>query len=360
MTSLFEPLTLRDVTLRNRIILPPMCMYQATDGVPNDWHLVHYGARAMGGFGLLIAEATGVVPEGRISPKCCGLWNDAQRDAWARVVAFVHTQGAAMGIQLGHAGRKGSVYSELSGQTGTAPVDEGGWETVAPSPIAFPGYATPRELTVAEIHGIAQAFGAAARRADDAGFDCVELHAAHGYLLHQFLSPFSNQRTDEYGGDFAGRTRFLLETVDAVRAALSASKPLLVRLSATEWVDGGWDVDDTIRLAGLLRERGVDFLDISSGGNVSAKITLGPGYQVPLARQVRAGGLPVCAVGLITAPAQAQAILDEGGIDAIEIGRAALRQPAWPQWAAHVLGVAPDDAPYPPSYRRGRWPVDKV
>ena len=338
-----------------------MCQYSvdAHDGIPTDWHLVHYGARAAGGFGLLIAEATGVVPEGRISPNCCGLWNDTQRDAWARVVDFVHAQGAAMGIQLGHAGRKGSVYSELSGRTGTAPASEGGWETVGPSAIAYPGYASPREATVAEIQGIAEAFGAAARRADEAGFDVIELHAAHGYLLSEFLSPLSNQRTDEYGGGFEGRTRFLLETVDAVRRAWPESKPLFVRISATEWVEGGWTIDDTVRLAGPLRKHGVDFLDVSSGGNVSAKIAVGPGYQVDLARQAATGGLPVCAVGLITEPAQAQAILDEGGIDAIEIGRAALRQPAWPQWAAHVLGIAPDDAPYPPSYRRGSWPVDK-
>ncbi|MCL2316603.1 MAG: NADH:flavin oxidoreductase/NADH oxidase, partial [Actinomycetia bacterium] len=292
-------------------------------------------------------------------PNCCGLWNDAQRDAWARVVTFVRAQGAAMGIQLGHAGRKASAYSEMVGKPGTVPAAEGGWETVAPSPIAFPGYAVPREATVADLHAIAAAFAAAARRADEAGFDVVELHAAHGYLLSETLSPLTNHRTDKYGGSFAGRTRFLLETIDAVRSVWPASKPLFVRISATEWVDGGWTIDDTIRLAGQLKEHGVDFLDVSSGGNVPASITgIGPGYQVPLARQASAGGLPTSAVGLITEPAQAQRILDEGGVAAIQIGRAGLRMPAWPQWAAHVLGIAPDDAPYPPSYRRGRWPVE--
>ena len=358
MTSLFDPIQLRDLTIRNRIFLPPMCQYQVTacDGVPNDWHLVHYGARAAGGFGLIIAEATGVVPEGRITPNCCGLWNDAQRDAWARIVAFGHAQGAAMGIQLSHSGRKGSAYTEFVGKDGTVPAAEGGWTTVAPSAIAFSGYAVPHEATVDELRAIEQAFADAARRADEAGFDVIELHAAHGYLLFESLSPLSNHRTDEYGGSFEGRTRLLLETVDAVRAAWPAGKPLFVRISATEWVDGGWSQDDTLRLAGLLAQHGVDFLDVSSGGNVPAHIdSIGPGYQVPLAVHAHAAGLPTSAVGLITEPRQAQDILDAGGVDAIEIGRAALRMPAWPQWAAHELGISPDDAPYPPSYRRGRW-----
>jgi len=359
MTSLFEPLTLRDLTIRNRVFLPPMCQYQALrhDGVPTDWHLVHYGARAAGGFGLLIAEATGVVPEGRITPACCGLWNDEQRDAWARIVAFGHSQGAAMGIQLNHAGRKASAFSELTPRPGTAPASEGGWTTIAPSPIAFPGYDTPREASVDEIHALAAAFGESARRADEAGFDVVELHAAHGYLLFQFLSPLSNQRTDKYGGSFAGRTRFLLETVDAVRQSWPAAKPLFVRISATEWTDGGWTMDDTVRLAGLLKEHGVDLLDVSSGGNVPVKMDVYPGYQVPLARQARAGGLPTCVAGLITEPSQAQRILDEGGVDALAIGRAALHMPTWPLWAAHQLGLDPTQVPYPASYRRGQWPA---
>ena len=357
MTSLFEPIALRELTVRNRIFLPPMCQYQcaARDGVVTDWHLVHYGARAAGGFGLLIAEATAVVPEGRITPECAGLWTDAQRDAWAGVVAFAHAQGAAMAVQLGHSGRKGSAYSELAGGTGTAPAADGGWPTVAPSAIAFPGYAPPRALARDELGGVVAAFADAARRADQAGFDAVELHAAHGYLLSEFLSPLTNRRDDEYGGDFDGRTRLLLETVDAVRAALPDGKPLIVRVSATEWLPDGWSLDETVRLAGLLGRHGVDLIDVSSGGNVPASLTLGPGYQVPLARAVRAAGVPVTAVGLITEPEHAQAILTEGSADAVEIGRAALREPSWPLRAARELQVDAA-ALYPPSYRRGRYP----
>jgi len=339
-----------------------MCQYQAKDGVPSDWHMVHYGARAAGGFGLIIAEATGVVPEGRITPACCGLWNFAQRDAWARIVDFAHAQGAAMGVQLGHAGRKGSSWWDFAGRAGiSVPRPEGGWQTVAPSAIAFPGYDAPRALTTDGIRAVVAAFASAARRADQAGFDVVELHGAHGYLLSEFLSPLTNLRTDEYGGDFAGRTRLLLEVCDAVRAEWPSEKPLIVRISATEWTEGGWTVNDTIALVPLLMTHGVDFLDVSSGGNVaSADIPISPGYQVPLAAQVRPAGLPVSAVGLITDPRQAQQVLDDGYADAIEIGRAALRQPAWPLWAAHELGA--DDAAagmIPPSYRRGAYPKPK-
>ena len=335
-----------------------MCQYQASaqDGVPTDWHLVHYGARAAGGFGLLIAEATGVVPEGRITPNCCGLWNDTQRDAWARIVAFAHQCGAAMGVQLNHSGRKGSGWWDFSGHDGSVAPADGGWRTVAPSPIAFPGYETPRQATADELQTIVAAFAAAARRADQAGFDVIELHAAHGYLLSEFLSPLTNTRSDEYGGDFAGRTRLLLKTCDAVRAVWPAEKPLLVRISATEWAEGGWTVDDTVALAPLLQAHGVDFIDVSSGGNVPATIPIGPGYQVPLAAAVRPAGLPVSAVGLITEPAQAQQVLDDGSADVVEIGRAALRQPAWPLWAAHRLGADPA-AITQPSYRRGAYPA---
>jgi len=357
MTSLFDPLTLRGLTLRNRVVLPPMCQYMCTDqdGVVNDWHLAHYGARATGGFGLVIAEATGVVPEGRISTDCAGLWNDAQRDAWARVVDFVHAQGAAMGIQLNHAGRKASTYSDLSGNKNTAPASAGGWQTVAPSAIAFTGYEPPREMTADDIAHVVQGFADAARRADEAGFDTVELHAAHGYLLFQFLSPLSNRRTDAYGGDFDGRTRLLREVVDAVRAVLPADKPLLVRISATEWLPDGWSLDETVRLVGLLKDQGVDLMDVSSGGNVPASMTLGPGYQVPLARAVRTAGLPVVAVGLITQPEHAQAILTEGSADAVEIGREALRDPYWPWRAAHELHAENDGGLCPVPYYRARY-----
>jgi len=358
MTSLFDPIVLRDLTIRNRVWLPPMCQYQATDGVPDDWHLVHYGARAAGGFGLIIAEATGVVPEGRITPHCCGMWNDTQRDAWARVVDFGHQMGAAMGIQLGHAGRKGSAWWDFAGRgMGSVPAAEGGWPTIAPSAIAFPGYETPKAATIDDIKAVVAAFADAARRTDQAGFDAIELHAAHGYLLNEFLSPLTNHRTDEYGGDFAGRTRLLLEVCDAVRTGWPAGKPLIVRISATEWVDGGWSTDDSVALVPLLRDHGVDFIDVSTGGNVGARIETGPGYQVPVAAAVRQAGLPVSAVGLITEPAQAQKVLDDGAADVIEIGRAALRQPGWPIWAAHELRQ--DDAQLalvPPSYARGAWP----
>ena len=357
MTSLFSPLTLRDLTIPNRIFLAPMCQYmcERRDGVPTDWHLVHLGARATGGFGLLIAEATAVVPEGRISPEDTGLWNDAQRDAWAPIVDFCHAQGAAMGIQLAHAGRKASTYRGHPGPRGSVPLEEGGWETVGPSPVGFPGLAEPRELTRSELGGVVQAFADAAVRADQAGFDVVEVHAAHGYLLCQFLSPLSNHREDEYGGDFTGRTRLLLEVVDAVRAVWPSGKPLFVRLSATEWAEGGWSLDDTVRLAGVLAERGVDLVDVSSGGNVLAKVPTAPGYQVPLAAAVRSAGVPSAAVGLITEPAQAQAVLDEGHADAVLLGRVALREPAWPQRAAAELGD-PTMARYPDAYLRGQWP----
>lgn len=357
MTSLFAPLTLRDVTIPNRIFLSPMCQYmcEERDGVPTDWHLVHLGARAAGGFGLIVAEATAVVPEGRISPEDTGLWNDTQRDAWARIVDFCHGLGAVMGIQLAHAGRKASTYRGHPGPHGSVPLEEGGWETVGPSTIGFPGLAEPRELAREELPGVVASFVEAAVRADQAGFDVIELHAAHGYLLFQFLSPFSNHRTDEYGGDFAGRTRLLLEVVDAVRAAWPAGKPLFVRISATEWLDGGWTLDDTVRLAGVLAGRGVDLIDVSSGGNVLAKIPTAPGYQVPLAAAVREAGVPVVAVGLITDPAEAQEVLDQGLADAVMLGRVALREPAWPQRAAAELGD-PTMARYPDAYHRGRWP----
>jgi 2,4-dienoyl-CoA reductase-like NADH-dependent reductase (Old Yellow Enzyme family) len=358
MTSLFEPITLRGLTLRNRIFLPPMCQYQCDkfDGVPNDWHLVHYGARAAGGFGLVIAEAAGVLPEGRITPWCTGIWNDAQAESWARVARFVHSQGAGFAIQLQHAGRKGSDYREWdAGGTGSVPISDGGWVTVGPSAVAFPGMAPPREASLTDVAAIKQAFADAAVRADQAGCDTVQLHAAHGYLLFQFLSPLSNKRTDDYGGSFEGRVRLLLETVEAVRAVWPERKPLLVRISATEWVDDGWSIEESIELAKLLGERGVDMIDVSSGGNIPAQIPIGPGYQVPLAEQVAKGGIPVSAVGLITTGAQAQQILDPGVIQAVCIGRAALRDPHWPLRAGHELGISGEALPYSASYRRAKF-----
>ncbi len=363
MVSLFEPLQLRDLTIKNRIFLAPMCQYQCEerDGVPTDWHLVHYGARATGGFGLIIAEATGVVPEGRITPWCTGLWNTTQQDAWARIVDFVHSQGAAIAVQLQHAGRKASTYRDFGagGKSGTVAVEDGGWPTIGPSAIAFPGLAEPREATAQDLADVVDAFVAAARRADAAGFDAVELHAAHGYLLFQFLSPLSNHRTDSYGGPLANRARLLLEVADAVRAVWPAGKPLLARISAQEWIEGGFGLEEATEVARMLAGHGVDFIDVSTGGNFPAQIPIAPGYQVESAKAVRAGGLPVCAAGLITDPAHAQEILDSGEVDAISLARVALREPSWPQRAAAELGQA-DRLAYPPSYLRGRWPATKA
>ena len=359
MPELFSPLTLRDLTIPNRVWLAPMCQYSvlAEDGVPTDWHLVHLGSRAQGGFGLILTEATAVVPEGRISAQDTGLWNDAQRDAWAPVVDFVHGQGSTIGVQLAHAGRKASTYRGFPGEpTGSVAEDEGGWTSVGPTTDAFPGYTAPRALSTDDLAAVVTAFADAARRSDEAGFDVVEVHAAHGYLLHQFLSPLSNTRTDGYGGSFAGRTRLLLEVVDAVRAGWPDGKPLFVRISATDWVEGGWSGDDSVRLSAVLKDRGVDLVDVSTGGNVTADIPVGPGYQLPFAEAVRRqAGIPTGAVGLITSPQQAEEVLASGRADAVLLARAALREPSWPLRAAAELGLTWRDAPYPAAYARGRW-----
>ena len=358
--QLFDPITLRGLTVRNRIWLAPMCQYscEAGDGVPTDWHLVHLGARAQGGFGLVLTEAVAVEPEGRISPQDAGIWSDEQGAAWRRVVDFVHSQGAAIGAQLAHAGRKASTYRPFAGEpTGSVPVADGGWRTIGPTDAPFEGLAAPVAMTEADIARVVRSFADAARRAHEAGFDTVEIHGAHGYLIHEFLSPLSNTRTDGYGGSLEGRARLLLEVVDAVRAVWPDDKPVLTRLSATDWVDGGWDAEQTATVARWITERGVDLVDISSGGNVVADIPLGPGYQVPLASQVRSdAGVVTGAVGLITEPDQAEAILRDGHADVVLLARAALREPAWPQRAAAELGVPWREAPYPPQYTRGAWP----
>ncbi|MCP2177327.1 NADH:flavin oxidoreductase/NADH oxidase [Williamsia maris] len=358
MTSptLFTPITVRDLTISNRVWLSPMCQYSCfdRDGVPTDWHLVHLGSHAIGGFGLIVTEAAAVTADGRISPEDAGIWNDEQGAAWKRVVDFVHGQGSLIGTQLAHAGRKASTYSPFAEAEGSVPESDGGWPTVAPSAVAFEGYATPRALTIDEIGDITTAFTDAARRADDAGFDVVEIHAAHGYLLHEFLSPLSNTRDDAYGGDFEGRTKALLEVVDAVRAVWS--KPLFVRISATDWTEGGWSGDDSVALAQILRDRGVDLVDASTGGNVLADIPVGPGYQVQFAAQVRdKAGIATAAVGMITDPEQAETIVATGQADAVFLARAALRDPAWPLRAAHDLGLTHHEAPYRPQYARGAW-----
>ncbi|GAB7193289.1 NADH:flavin oxidoreductase/NADH oxidase [Kineococcus sp. NUM-3379] len=355
MSHLFSPLTLRGTTFSSRVWVSPMCQYScdpvAAPGVPHDWHLAHLASFAVGGASLVLTEAAAVLPEGRISPEDAGIWNDEQAQAWARIVRLLHAQGAAAGVQLAHAGRKASTHRPWSPVQGSVPAGEGGWETVAPSAVPFGDHATPRELDAAGIAAVVDAFAAAARRADAAGFDVVEVHAAHGYLLHQFLSPLSNRRTDAWGGDFAGRTRLLLEVVDAVRASWPQDKPVFVRLSTTEWTDGGWDVDDSVRLARLLAGHGVDLVDCSTGGNVpAARIPTGPGYQVPMAARLRSeAGLPVGAVGMIVEPAQAEHLLLTGQADAVLLGRSLLADPRWPQRAAAALG---EQLPWPAQYLR--------
>ena len=359
VSELFESLTLRGVTARNRIWLAPMCQYSvlAQDGMPTDWHLVHLGARATGGFGLVMAEATAVVPEGRISPEDTGIWSDEHIAPWRRITEFVKSEGAVVGIQLAHAGRKASTHGIFTDGKGAIDPENGGWDVVGPSAEAFTGLLEPYALSIEGIAGIVKAFAEAAIRADKAGFDVVEIHAAHGYLLHEFLSPLSNKRDDSYGGSFGNRTRIVLEVVDAVRAVWPDDKPLFVRFSASEWVEGGWTVEETAELSKVLGDHGVDLVDVSSGGNVAeADIKIGPGYQVPFAHQVReSSGVPTVAVGLITDPQQAEDVLVDGSADAIMLARVALREPAWPLRAAHELGIDWHDAPYPKQYTRGAW-----
>jgi len=335
-----------------------MCQYSCLerDGVPTDWHLVHLGSLARGGSGLVIAEATAVVPEGRISPEDAGIWSDEQERAWARITSFIRGEGAVPGIQLAHAGRKASTFSPWGDErTGSVPLDEGGWPTVAPSAVAFDGYDVPRALELDELPTIVAAFADAATRAVRAGFGLVEIHAAHGYLLHQFLSPLANLRDDVYGGSLENRARLLLEVVRAVRAAVGEDLPVLVRFSATDWADDGWDVEQTATVASLARDAGADLFDISTGGLVGGvRIPVGPGYQVPFAERVGEDAeVPVSAVGLITTPEQADAIIREGRADAVMLGRELLRDPHFPLRAAHQLGVEIDS--WPPQYLRARW-----
>lgn len=355
MTHLFSPLTLRGTHLRNRIMVSPMCQYAVEDqtGIPTPWHLVHLGGLARGGAALVMAEATAVAPEGRISPQDTGLWSDEQAAAWAPIVAFIQGQGAMAGIQLAHAGNKASTYRPWSGR-GSVPRAEGGWATVGPSATGYPGYANPRSLTGDELPGVVAAFVAASRRALAAGFDTIEIHAAHGYLLHQFLSPLSNDRSDDHGGNLAGRARLLLEVAAGVRAVWPDDRALLVRISATDWVTGGHTLDDSVVVAGWLRDLGVDLIDVSSGGvSPNQDITPGPGYQVQLAARIRTGsGIPTAAVGMITDPAQAEAILAEGSADMVALARVLLRDPQWPLRAAHELGT---EGPWPPQLLRGRF-----
>lgn len=322
---LYSPIKFRNIELQNRWVMSPMCMYSAIEGMPNDFHLVHYGSRAQGGTGLLIAEATGVVPEGRITNGCTGIWNDEQAESFRRIVDFVHQHSKSkIGIQLAHAGRKASTWN------GKQISLEEGWQTVAPSPIPYmEGERIPHELSVEEINALVQRFKEAAQRAVNVGFDVIEIHAAHGYLLHQFLSPLSNNRTDEYGGSFANRCRFLLEVVEAVNEVLDDNHPLFVRISATEYAENGWDLDDSVKLAQLLKEKKVDLVDVSSGGNIhGARISVFDGYQVPFAAKIRKeAGIATGAVGLITEVKQAEEILQKGDADLIFVAREILRNP---------------------------------
>ncbi|HYB71808.1 MAG TPA: NADH:flavin oxidoreductase/NADH oxidase [Candidatus Sulfotelmatobacter sp.] len=349
---LFSPFAVRGVTLRNRIVVSSMCQYSCRDGLLDEWHMVHLGSRAVGGAGLIFVEATAVEPAGRISPEDSGLWDDTHIEPLARVVRFCKGQGAAMGMQLAHAGRKASVFRPWEG--GKPLTDGRAWETVAPSPMPFAeGWPAPRELRPHEIDGCVAAFGRAAARARAAGFDALEVHAAHGYLIHTFLSPLSNRRTDAYGGSFENRCRLLLEIADAVRREWPADRPLFVRLSCTDWIEGGWGADDTVALARLLKGRGVDAMDCSSGGlSLAQKMPATPGYNVPFAERVRReAGLPAGVVGLITEAQQAQAIIAAGQADLVVMAREMLRDPYWPLHAALTLGT---DVPWAPQYQRAK------
>ena len=356
MPQLFDPLTIRSVTLRNRIGVSPMCQYSAEDGVPNDWHLVHLGSRAVGGAALVLAEATGVSPEGRISPGCTGIWAEKHTEAFARIAHFVKQHGAVAGIQLAHAGRKASSPRPWDGDAQLSDA-AGGWTTVAPSAVPFGDELdrVPHALTGDEIKRVQSDFVAAAQRSLAAGFEWLELHSAHGYLSHQFLSPLSNRRTDNYGGSFDNRIRFVVEMTRAVRAVWPDRLPLAVRLSCTDWMEGGWTIDESVELARRLKGEGVDIIDCSSGGVVpGARIPVGPGYQVPFAERIRREAeIATAAVGLITDPRQADAIVRENQADMVLLARGMLRDPYWPAHAARTLGHA--EAVQPPLQYARAW-----
>lgn len=352
MPHLFEPLTIGAVTLRNRIGVSPMCMYSYTDGISNDWQLVHLGARAVGGAGLVIAEATAVEARGRISPDDAGIWSDAHVDPLARVTRLVKAYGAVPGIQIAHAGRKASTRPPKDGGGPLQAGEPRGWQVVGASPVPFTdGYQTPLELDQAGIAEVQSAFCAGAGRALAAGFEWLELHAAHGYLIHSFYSPLSNRRMDRYGGSFENRIRFFLETVAAVRSVWPERLPLTVRISGTDWMEGGWTVEESVALAIRLKAAGVDLVDCSSGGSSAlAKVPVGPGYQVPISEAIRKGaGIPTATVGMITAPAQADEIIRNGCADVVLLGREMLRDPYWALHAAQTLKQPP---PVPAQYLR--------
>ena len=351
MPTLFDSFTSRGLTIPHRLVVSPMCQYSSDDGFANDWHLVHLGSRAIGGAAVVFTEATAVTAEGRISPGDLGIYKDAHVEMLQRIVRFIHTQGSAAGMQLAHAGRKGSTQIPWEGHSAVRPED-GGWIPVAPSAEPFSEtYPVPRALATPEIRDIVDAFRDAAIRAHNAGFDLIELHGAHGYLIHEFLSPLTNTRTDHYGGSFDNRIRLCLEVVDAVREVWPERSPVWLRISATDWVAGGWDVPESVELARRVRERGVDLVDCSSGGlAMNQKIAIGPGYQVPFAERIRReAGIATGAVGLITDAKQADEIVREGKADCVLLARAMLRDPYFPLHAAQELGVT---LPWPVPYLR--------
>ncbi len=353
MAELFNPLIVRRVRFRNRIFVSPMCQYSSEEGMPNNWHLVHLGSRAVGGAGLVVVEASAVSPEGRISPRDSGLWSEAHADAFRPIASFIRDQGAIPGIQLAHAGRKASVHVPWKGGGPLAP-SEGAWQTLAPSPIPFsPSHPAPRALTEQQMDQIAEQFRASTRLALRAGFEVIEIHMAHGYLLHEFLSPLANRRQDRYGGDFENRIRFPLRIAEAVRQAWPEQLPLFVRISASDWAPEAWDIEQSVRFSRRLGELGVDLIDCSSGGIApSIQIPLKPGYQVPFAARIRQEtGLATGAVGLITEPQQAEQIISSGQADVVFLARAMLRDPYWALHAAQALAV---DVPWPDQYLRAR------
>lgn len=359
MSLLFTPLQLRELTIRNRIFLSPMCQYSARNGLATEWHLVHLGSRALGGAGLVMAEATAVTPEGRISPDDLGLWSDSHAEQLAPVTAFIRAQGAVAAIQLAHAGRKAGTAAPWKGNR-PLKTEEGGWQCVAPSPLPFaPAYHVPHELHEEELDQIVEMFSAAARRAQVAGFQVVEIHMAHGYLLHSFLSPLSNQRRDAYGGSFDNRVRLPLRVATAVREVWPQQWPVFARISTTDWIEGGWELQQSIDLCMRLRDLGIDLIDCSSGGlTPGAPIPFGPGYQTNFAEAIRHEvDVPTAAVGLITEPVQAEHILRTGQADAISLGREMLRDPYWPLRAAHELG---DEVKWPLQYELARLQATRV
>jgi 2,4-dienoyl-CoA reductase-like NADH-dependent reductase (Old Yellow Enzyme family) len=352
MSKLFSSFIIKNITLKNRIVVSPMCQYTAIDGFTNDWHLVHLGSRAVGGTGLIITEATAVSPEGRITPGDVGLWNDGHILGLSRIANFIHSQGAIAGIQLAHAGRKASCTVPRDGGK-QLDVKHGGWQTVAPGDIPFIAEdRKPESLNKEGISKVVSDFKAAAGRALVAGFKVVEIHGAHGYLLHEFLSPLSNQRTDEYGGSFENRTRLLRQVIDAVKSVWPAENPLFVRISATDWTEGGWTTEESVSLAYILKDMGIDLIDCSSGGNVyNAKIPVSPGYQVPFSEALRKTGILTGAVGFITTARQAESILQEGKADLVLLAREFLRNPYFPLLAARELG---EDVTWPVQYLRSK------